>query len=278
MNTRFLSVLLLAAALGGCATAPQDGPTQFTVASFDGKANKDLHIPVKLHLPDTQAPNKPAVILMGGCDGSVSHGAHNLKNQLVAAGVVVAELQSMAPFGRHGSCQSNKLSGDVRATEAFKAREILVKRGLAAENNVGVLGFSHGGWSVIHAVFGDTSNYFGSKTPFAAGVAFYPHCPAAMNVGSLKLKSPALLMGGAADNWTPFAPCQHLAAMSKDISDPTIPLNLVEYPNASHSWDNVKGSRTMETEKGTVTLGWDKDASADSIDRAMKFFRSNLKF
>lgn len=262
----------LAALVGACATAPHDSPTAFTIEVFNSRSNKVEHIPVKLHLPASQAAAKPAVIMMGGCDGSLSSGARELTRRLVAAGAVVAELQSIAAHGNQ--CMTSTHLGVNRSDESFLARDSLVKRGLAAESNVGLLGFSHGGWAITHAMYMDTTSLVRPSVPFAAAVAFYPYC-AAINIASLALKTPSLLMVGSADTWTPAWPCRQ---MVDNTAPHGLPLVLHEYPGATHSWDNQKPNREMQTGAGWVQLAYDPAAARDSVDRAFNFLRSTLAF
>lgn len=273
---RTVLAIILAAFLSACASVPPDGPTNFSIVQFNGKANKDERIPVKLHLPTTQLPSKPAVVLMGGCDGSVSDGARALIELLNGAGVVVAELRSIDVSG--SACTRVSLLGVQRAEQAYRVRDALVERGLADEGNVGLLGFSHGGWAITHAMYADTTSMYSTeyKKPFAAAVAFYPHCQT-LDVRKYDLKTPTLILSGVNDTWTPVEVCERMIDLTKAQSTGNVELSLVKYQNATHSFDNNKPARTVPTMKGESYLAYDRDATKDAISRTMEWFAKNLR-
>lgn len=279
MKTLF--IIFITALIVGCASTPQSA-TDFTVQIRNTK-NVEEHIPVKLHFPKDQSPNKPAVILMGGCDGSLSHGARELLSLLLKNGVLVAELQSITSK-RGPSCGFvPTVNGRQRSEEAYKTRDVLVARGLTSEDNVGLLGFSHGGWAIANAMFGDTSSIYTevkysslNKKPFAAAVAFYPYCDK-LDSTHFKLITPTLMFGGSSDTWTPPSQCELIADLSVKVSDPTIPLQIKIYEGATHSFDNNKPTRERDTWKGITSMSYDHAATRDSIRRTMAWFDLYLK-
>lgn len=272
------AILCVIASLAGCATAPQDGPEHFTVQIYNAKANRDEHIPVRLHFPTAQAAAKPAVIVMSGCDGELNSGARRLMEKLMADGVLIAELQSMRPFNRGSQCTSNNFCASTRAEEAFKARDVLVRRGLAREDNVGLLGFSHGGWTIAHAIFNETSFPYQPTSPFAVAVAYYPWCVGVFDVRSHDLKVPTLIFGGSEDTWTPWARCLEMEIRTREQSGPDAPkLEMVLYDGATHAFDSEKQTRTVPTHRGTALLKYDKRAASDSQRRALEMFWTHLR-
>jgi dienelactone hydrolase len=265
------ALILAAAALTGCATyVPADGPSNLSVTTFNGKLNKDVRTSVVLHIPAQQAPHKPAVILMTGCDGFVTDGARGLTAALMREGVLVAELKSIEAHGN--TCPRPTINGSQRAEEAFKTRDALVARGLATEENVGLLGFSHGGWAISNAIF--PSN----KTPFAAAVSFYPGCQT-METANLNLKTPTLILTGSADDWAPTKPCERMAEAAADqTSDKSMTIKIVEFKGATHAFDHNAPGRYMQTKFGTSSfLQYDGAAATKSMELSMAWFTEHLK-
>jgi dienelactone hydrolase len=237
-------------------------------------------VTVELHAPKKQLQSKPAVIFMGGCDGSVSDGAKVVIKSLVDRGVLVAELKSLRIWGRSANaCTGEKgaLEGWQRAEEAYRARDELVKRGLANEENVGLVGFSHGGWAISYAVFLNSTVTYETKNfkPFKAAVAFYPWCQE--DSLSHDLRTPTLMLIGAKDTWTPLDRCTRLEERAKKAGTHDQPLELVVYENASHSYDNDKPRRSAPTGKGFADLWYDKEATDDSLARTMAWFEKYME-
>lgn len=274
----FMSLLSGTLTIAACATPPVDSPSLFTIVSVDERSNRIINVPVKLHLPEAQTSSKPAVIFIGGCDGSITENGAALIAYLNSKGVLVAELRSIDSFERGSACVQTTVSGRQRADEAFRTRDALVARRLASEDNVGLLGFSSGGWTISHAAFNDTTPAYNASTkmPFAAAVAFYPYCRT-RDARSYDLKVPTLLLGGSADTWTPFALCKTMAQISKDRTIGNAPLELVEYAGATHSWENNKPPRQVTTGAGSTYLAYDAAAAKDSLRRAIAWFDQYLR-
>lgn len=274
MKKYFLALLI---SLGSIASAKD-----FKIDFYNLRTNKEEQIPVKIYMPDKQLASRPAVIYLSGCDGSVSSGGRTIIKKLVARGVLVAELQSLGTGSRfwQNACtaKGNFLTGSQRSEEAYRAKDALVKKDLAQESNVGIVGFSHGGWTISYTMFMDSTVNYSTKgkIPFAAAVAFYPYCQT-NDSETFALRTPTLMMGGAKDEWTIWERCTHLARMAKIGSTENHPLEMVLYENASHSWDNEKPFRNVPTHRPEgANLWYDKEASEDSIKRTMDWFEKYL--
>jgi dienelactone hydrolase len=280
---------LLCAIVGvaGCAGLP---PTvvrvpgaevsQLQIAVYDVRRNRDVLVPVSVYVPQNRAASKPGVIVMTGCDGSVSSGASVLMRDLHARGVVVAHLRSLEPSERGNSCERDTLfRGIHRSTEAFVLRDRLADLGLVSRDNVGLLGFSHGGWAISHAIFGDTQSSYrhAVEHPFAAAVAYYPFCQT-LDSPRYDLLTPTLLLGGDADTWTPFSLCRTLERKAAEESTHGKSLVLVEYRGAAHSWDYPAPARYVQTYRGAALLAYDNSATIASRTAAFEWFTKHLRF
>jgi dienelactone hydrolase len=70
---------------------------------------------------------------------------------------------------------------------------------------------------------------------FARAIAFYPGCRLPLESGRWASRRPLLVLIGAADDWTPAAPCEALAAEAKAQGEA---VDIVVYPGAYHDFDH----------------------------------------
>jgi dienelactone hydrolase len=265
-----LTVLIQA----GCAVTPSkpsgyDGTsTVETITVYNVNRSRNVEVDVAIYRPSRQNPAQPAVVLMTGCSGEATLASSKLVAELGARGVAVAEVLSIQAFG-YSCTVAQPLSSAARTEHALLARELLVRRGLAAVDNVGLLGFSHGGSTVLHLVLGDfPPNYQGDRTPFRAAVAFYPHCGTLTGTG--RVVTPALLLLGSADNWTLASSCLRLASEHPEADG----VRAIVYEGATHSWDMLGGTRTLFN--GAI-LAFDPAATEASIRAAEEFMLDRLR-
>lgn len=89
---------------------------------------------------------------------------------------------------------------------------------------------------------------------------------------------PLLVLFGAADTWTPLAPCQEFLGNAKARGNP---VELKIYANAVHAFDAPNLPRTElpdRTGNGPVPLiGTDRDARADAFSRVLEFLKRGLE-
>lgn len=249
-----------------CTSTPSilnfDGSSMLeTIRVYDPKANVERDIGVVLYVPAKQASKKPAVLLMSGCDGSIGRAAQVLVKRLTSEGILVAEVKSIQAFGN--SCRGAvPLLGSARARHIDVARAMLVTKGVAADGNIALLGFSHGGWTIMESVL--------DRKRWAAAVAYYPYCRA-LDMPLGPSVTPTLILVGTADTWTPPAPCNEVVGRS-----PTN-FTVATYAGATHAFDYQRETRTVETNNGPSVLSYDPEATADSIERSMAFLLEHLK-
>jgi dienelactone hydrolase len=114
----------------------------------------------------------PAVVVLHGCDGVGRH-YRVWARRLVAWGYVALLVDSFRPRGVTTVCNQTMLvAPQLRAFDAFNAADYLRSLPYVRADRIGVIGFSHGGSSVLRAVTETDQNL----KPFAAAVAFYPGC------------------------------------------------------------------------------------------------------
>jgi dienelactone hydrolase len=134
-------------------------------------------------------------------------------------------------------------------------------------NKIGLMGFSHGGWTGLRAVQSNFPYTVNMETiPFKAAVLFYPSCYYAQDED---IGIPTLILIGSKDDWTPADRCVEL---DRVVSNPEL-LELVVYDGAYHDFDrNKQGYRTY---LGHV-LKYDVEATKDAKERTRAFFNKHL--
>ena len=184
----------------------------------------------------------PAVVVMHGCDG-VNENTRRWAQRLVGWGYAALVVDSFRSRGLSNVCnRGSMLPASVRAGDAVQAKTYLSGLPNIAKSRIGLIGFSHGGWSALVAA--------GS---FRAVVAYYPWC-------SGSVPSNTLVLIGSADDWTPSQRCRGSAA------------NLKVYSGATHAFDAPRASRTYLGHQ----MAYDAGAAGDAEDRTRRFLASHL--
>jgi len=189
-----------------------------------------------------------------------------------------------------------------RMYDAYAALAFLRAQPFVDGAHVGVMGGSHGGSSTLVAMVRPATEdgplAREKRTGFVAGVALYPGCglrygtwsvkrelgnrgPAVSYDGVYRPIAPLLILVGEKDDWTPARDCEALAERSQAEG---LPVELVVYPGAQHSFDSdrpvffdpARRNVNAETGRGATTAG-DADAWRDSIKRVTAFFARTLK-
>lgn len=217
-----------------------------------------------LILPTAQPPF-PAVIVLHGCNG-VSPNTRTWGRRLASWGYAALILDSFTSRKIENICGHGlDLSGRERGKDALAAAAYLRTRPDIDADHIGLLGYSHGGWSALAAARAQLVAESGTK-PFAAIVAYYPHCPP----GAPKLVSDVQILTGDADDWAPVKRCTDLLARYPEGAQHRPLLKI--YPGALHSFDANRPERIYFGHK----LGYDAKAAADAFDVTRQFLDSRL--
>lgn len=253
------------AALAAIVAAPPvraEAPPRVTVPSRDGTA-----LDAVLMMPKGEGPH-PAVILLHGCGGrDTRSGALDPRHadwagRLAGAGFVVLLPESFASRGQGPQCTVRDrriLPWRERRADALGARDWLAGQPFVQAGAIALMGWSHGGSTVLAAA---------DAPGFAGFVAFYPGCSRALRARSFAPAAPVLLLMGEADDWTPPEPCRALAERAGPI------VTYVGYPDAYHGFDAPGGRVRLRTGlaftvrgDGTAHVGTDPAARADALAR-----------
>ncbi|MEJ0071460.1 MAG: dienelactone hydrolase family protein [Pseudomonadota bacterium] len=118
----------------------------------------------------------PAVVVLHGCGGIGVHDRAWAK-RLTGWGYAALTIDSFGLRGfRQGICTTGQaVPPTLRARDAFAAAAWLRTQPEIDGDHIGVIGFSHGGWTVLKAVSAPIVQAAGAM-PFRAAVAYYPVC------------------------------------------------------------------------------------------------------
>jgi dienelactone hydrolase len=258
--TLALGLLLLA----GCAGVARTIDIPRSAAPFDSKP-WPASLSGYLTRPEGDGPF-PAVILLHGCSGlpGALRRLAEWAEWYRARGWASIILDSFGPRNIAAVCNTNEVTANDRANDAYAALRYLASLPSVRKEQVVIQGLSHGGWTVLRAL--DDIAYGAQPLRFAAGVAYYPVCSGIRR----PLYAPAIVLIGELDDWTPAIPCQALHERTRD--DPH-PIELAVYPGAYHSFDFPGPQRVNQYGK---VLAHSLDATTDSERRVDEFLRRHF--
>lgn len=171
MNLRF-TALVLAITLG--VALPSNAETaRFPTAVLPG-ISEPATITATLTKPAGNGPF-PAVIVLHDC-GGVSQKDRGWEARLASWGYVAILPDSFGSRKKGNLCQDVEAVGArTRVQDAIGAAEYLATLPFVKKGHIGVLGFSHGGWTIMKGV---QENAYWSAYGIKAAVAYYPYCTA----------------------------------------------------------------------------------------------------
>jgi dienelactone hydrolase len=228
---------VLALVLGACAAPAVERPS---FAPTDAGAirvpvDRDVTLTGTLALPRAPSP-APAVVLMHGCSGiSPTHRAW--ARTLREWGYATLILDSFGARGVRSTCEAGGLTSEQRVEDAFAALQTLARHPGIDASRVGLIGFSHGGGTVLAAAAPSIARRYAraDTPPYRVLIAFYPRCEG--RYPGTPLPAPLRIHIGALDDWTPAAPCEVMVgALRRADADARISV----YPDAHHGFDSTR--------------------------------------
>jgi dienelactone hydrolase len=253
---------MLVSLCAACAQPPRDvsGPLVFDAATVGAPQS---HAFAELYRPEGAGPF-PAVVVLHGCDGVGEH-YRTWARRLAAWGYVAMLVDSFGPRNVKTVCNRGRdVPPELRAQDALAAADYLRTLPDVQANRIGVIGFSHGGWTVLKVVLSGDAGVKVTR-PFAAAVAFYPGCEPPRSA----LLTDTLILIGDADDWTPLSRCERwrdtVAANGRTV-------RVIAYHGATHGFDT---DRPLHTYAGHI-VGRNTAAADDAIAQTQAFFQQHL--
>ncbi len=241
-----------------------------------------------LYKPEGSGPH-PAVVMMHGCAGAYdSKGVLGARHRawgefLASRGFAALMLDSFRSRGIGSLCtvkfSERTLKESDRVGDAYAALAWLRQQKDTDANRIALLGWSHGGGVALDAISRKPEGSEG----FKAAVSFYPGCTARnKRADKFHPYAPVLVLMGAADDWTPAAPCK---ALTESVAARGEPMNIVLYPDSYHDFDNpgIKAKRVRkDVPNGVnpgegVTVAPNPEAREDAKRRVIRFLGEHFR-
>ena len=233
----------------------------------------------------------PAIVGLHGCSGMFVRGTNTISPiyrawgaELTRHGFVFLLVDSFGPRRHCQMCSVDGFDFDIyrrRPRDAYGALRYLQAQPFARPDRIGLAGWSQGGGATLFAIGRQSPLRPSHPLPvdFRAAVAFYPGaCNEQRQSTIWSSATPLLVLMGAADVWTPVAPCRTFldGAIGRGNA-----VEVLVYPGAYHGFDVPNNPRRelpeYRTRAGVVPIvGTDLAARADALQRIPAFFSRYL--
>ena len=241
--------------------------------------------------PIIGAGRHPAVVFLHGCSGMfdrstglISRLERDWALVLNGDGYSVLMVDSFRPRSIDQTCAPATYNPAVvaaRPKDAYGALYYLQNQSFVRGDRIALIGWSAGGGTVLRTIPQQSGGRPASlpQGDFRAAVALYPAlCSDQREAASWTSNIPLLVLFGAADVWTPLAPCQNFIAGALARGSR---IELHTYPGAYHAFDAPDRplSRLPQytTTAGVVPIvGTDLAARRDAFAEVQAFLRRYL--
>jgi dienelactone hydrolase len=193
----------------------------------------------------------PVVILIHG-SGGMGPNIESWARDLNAMGISTFALDGFTGRGLTSVNTDQALLGRLAFTlDAYRVLDMLAKHPRVDPARIVLMGFSRGGQGALFASLKRFHQMWNkSGADFAAYVPFYPDCSTTY-LSDTEVDRPIRIFHGSPDDYNPVASCkryvERLRAAGRDVQ-------LTEYPNAQHGFDNPLGTPAPLTAKGAQTV------------------------
>lgn len=249
--SRHVRVAMGCAMLGvaaGCATGhgaklPTLAAARHEAVRFPGdglKLDGELFLP--LGTP-ARGERRPAVVLLHGCGGmyttrgELTERGRDWSRRFTDWGFVVLHVDSLGPRRIGSMCELKDRPihpWQERTADAYAALDYLVARADVDATKVFAMGWSNGGSTVTGIVRANAPGMRAGGPWFKAAIAYYPGCERPLRDKSYRPTMPVLIQHGAADDWTPAAPC---VALAERLQGKGLNVATITYAGAHHGFD-----------------------------------------
>jgi dienelactone hydrolase len=241
--------------------------------------------------PSIGAGRHPAVVFLHGCSGMfdrstglISRLERDWALVLNGDGYSVLMIDSFRPRSIDQTCAPATYNPAVvaaRPKDAYGALYYLQNQSFVRGDRIALIGWSAGGGTVLRTIPQQSGGRPASlpQGDFRAAVALYPAlCSDQREAASWTSNIPLLVLFGAADVWTPLAPCQNFIAGALARGSR---IELHTYPGAYHAFDapdrSLRRLPQYTTTAGVVPIvGTDLAARRDAFAQVQAFLRRYL--
>jgi dienelactone hydrolase len=208
------------------------------------KDGKPAMIAGELRIPKPGTDRLPAVVLVHG-SGGVGFNLGMWAGELNKAGFATFVTDSFTGRGITNTItDQSQLSSYTMMNDAFAALAVLAKHPRIDPDKIAVMGFSKGAVPSLYASMNRFQSAYASEgATFAAYIGFYTPCNTTLIDDEKVSAKPIRLYHGVADDWVPIGPCRDYVARLKKAG---ANIDLVEYPGATHAFDNQAIQGTMQ--------------------------------
>jgi dienelactone hydrolase len=244
---------------------------QVSPVSFPTKASDSVTLTGTLYEPPGLTTRVPAVVVLHTCAGldpnDAAWGDWFAQNNYIALVV-----DSFGPRHVDSVCGTRAVLPSLRAFDAYGALAYLRTLSDVDGAHIGVIGFSHGGGTVLWTENADIAAKSGfAGNGFAAAVALYPNACEAGPTSALI--DPLLLLIGASDDWTDAKTCERFM---NGVGQSAAPGTFHAYPNTYHKFDDPAANKEARVNGHFYTLRYNPQSAADAHDRIFAFFKQYL--
>lgn len=241
MTILSIRAFALSLALTLPATSAFAQQVKYPTANLPGITDKAT-IAATIAKPDGAGPF-PAVIVLHDCGGVASKDKDWAK-RLASWGYVAILPDSFGSRGQGNLCADvEKVGAQQRVQDVVGTAEYLATLPYVQKGKIAVLGFSHGGWTIMKGV---QEGAYWSAYGIRGAVAYYPYCTAPQD---RNVAIPLRILIGEKDDWTTPDRCRAVVAAAKNPS-----LNeMTVYPDAHHSFDCACSTRWVNGTGGGKT-------------------------
>ncbi|CAN7569664.1 dienelactone hydrolase family protein [Bosea sp. LjRoot237] len=245
------AICLLTAAAGAQSIALKDMPPRVELHAFPSltisdsqflagdEKGKEITLTGALSLAQGSG-RLPVAVLMHG-SGGIGGNIEYWKRQLHAIGVSTFVIDGLTGRGLMRVGDNQAALGRLNfILDSYRSLDILAKHPRVDPDRIVMMGFSRGGQAALYSSVSRFQKLWNrSGAEFAAYVVFYPDCATTYRNDTEVTKRPIRIFHGTPDDYNPVAPCkafvERLKAQGADVQ-------LTEYPNAPHGFDNPLGA------------------------------------
>jgi dienelactone hydrolase len=215
------------------------------------KTGKTVTIAGQLRFPQGASGRLPVVMLQHGAGGP-NAGHEFWSKHFNEMGIASFLVDSFSGRGLVSISADQALLGRLNMIlDGYRAFDVLANHPRIDPARIAVMGFSLGGRSALNASMKRFQQMWNPRVAFAAYIPLYASCNTTF-IGDTDLSpAPIRQFHGAADDYVPVAPCrpyfERLRTAGRDVQ-------LTEYPDAHHGYDNPLGNKTPTVSKGSQSV------------------------